>query len=100
VKERVHWQCDGYWDKLYIPSMRNNLVIKQKLLPALRISDLRERITLSFGDSWAASFSSDIALSELGSKSVNEALAAGFEPDVIWKAVCKAHPSETEKYKY
>jgi hypothetical protein len=55
---------------------------------------------LSFGDSWAPSFSSDIALSELGSKSVNEALAAGFEPDVIWKAVCKAHPHETEKYKY
>lgn len=80
--------------------MRNNLAHKQKLYQALRISDLRERITLSFGDSWAASFSSDIALSELGSKSVNEALAAGFEPDVIWKAVCKAHPTETEKYKY
>jgi hypothetical protein len=27
-------------------------------------------------------------------------LAAGFEADVIWKAVCKAHPNETEKYKY
>ena len=73
---------------------------KQKQLPQLRISDLRERITLSFGDAWAPSFSSDIALSELGSKSVNETLAAGFEPDVIWRAVCKAHPTETEKYKY
>ena len=73
---------------------------KQKPLLKLRISDLRERITLSFGDVWAHSFSSDIALSELGSKSVNEALAAGFEPDVIWKAVCKAHPAETEKHKY
>ena len=73
---------------------------KQKRLPQLRISDLRERITLSFGEAWAPSFSADIALSELGSKSVNEALAAGFEPDVIWKAVCKAHPTETEKYKY
>jgi hypothetical protein len=55
---------------------------------------------LSFGDSWAPSFSSDIALSELGSKSVNEALAAGLEPDVIWKVVCKAHPTETEKHRY
>jgi hypothetical protein len=55
---------------------------------------------LSFGDAWAPSFSSDIALSELGSKSVNEALAAGLEPDVIWKAVCKAHPNETEKYRF
>ena len=75
-------------------------MLKQKQSPSLRISDLRERIILSFGDAWAPSFSSDIALSELGSKSVNEALAAGFEPDVIWKAVCKAHPIETEKYRY
>jgi hypothetical protein len=66
----------------------------------MRISDLRERITLSFGEAWAPSFSADIALSELGSKSVNEALVAGFEPDVIWRAVCKAHPTETEKYRY
>ena len=65
----------------------------------MRISDLRERITLSFGESWAPSFSSDIAISELESKSVNEALIAGFEPDVIWKAVCKAHPIQTEKYR-
>ena len=80
--------------------MLNNHGHKQKLLLALRISDLRERITLSFGQAWAPSFSSDIALSDLGSKSVNEALASGIEPDVIWKAVCKAHPAETEKYKY
>jgi hypothetical protein len=87
-------------DKPYIQLALHNLVHKQKQLLELRISDLRERITLSFGDVWAPSFSADIALSELGSKSVNEALAAGFEPDVIWKAVCKAHPNETEKHKY
>jgi len=80
--------------------MLRNLGHKQKQSLQLRISDLRERITLSFGDAWAPSFSADIALSDLGSKSVNEALAAGFEPDIIWKAVCKAHPNETEKYKY
>ena len=50
----------------------------------MRISDLRERILLSFGPQWAPSFSADIAISELGSKSVNEALAAGLEPDEIW----------------
>jgi len=66
----------------------------------LRISDLRERITLSFGDAWAPSFSADIALSELGSKSVNEALAAGVEPDVILEEGGKGHPNQKEKYKY
>jgi hypothetical protein len=65
----------------------------------MRISDLRERLTLSFGESWAPSFSADIAISELGSLTVNQALAAGREADEIWRAVCKQCPAETEKYK-
>ena len=64
----------------------------------MRISDLRERLKLSFGE--GSHFPIDIAISELGSKTVNEALALGVEADYIWKAVCKAHPKETEKYKY
>jgi hypothetical protein len=64
----------------------------------VRISDLRERLKLSFGE--GSHFPIDIALSELGSKTVNEALALGIEADQIWKAVCKAHPKETEKYRY
>lgn len=64
----------------------------------MRISDLRERITLSFGV--GSHFPVDIAISELGSRSVNEALNDGFEPDEIWRAVCKEHPKETEKHRY
>ncbi|MDP1851837.1 MAG: DUF3046 domain-containing protein [Candidatus Planktophila sp.] len=64
----------------------------------MRISDLRERLKLSFGE--GSHFPSDIAISELGSKTVNEALALGVEADHIWRAVCKAHPKETEKFKY
>ena len=59
----------------------------------MRISDLRERLVLSFGESWAPSFSQDIAISELGSKSVNEALAAGID------AVCRQCPTETAKWR-
>jgi hypothetical protein len=65
----------------------------------MRISDLRERLTLSFGEAWAPSFSADIAISELGSLTVNQALASGREADEIWKAVCKQCPVETEKYR-
>ena len=65
----------------------------------MRISDLRERLALSFGDQWAPSFSKDIVISELGSLSVDDALAAGHDVDVIWKAVCKQCPTETAKYK-
>lgn len=63
----------------------------------MRLSDLRERLELSFGKEWAPSFTRDIAISELGSKTVDEALAAGIEHDVIWKAVCKQCPTETAK---
>ena len=65
----------------------------------MRISDLRERLTLSFGAQWAPSFCKDIAITEIGSKSVYEALQAGFEPNEIWRAVCAAYPNETVKYK-
>ncbi len=64
----------------------------------MRISDLKERITLSFGPEWAPSFCKDIALSELSSRSVEQALHDGVEADEIWKAVVKQHPRETEKY--
>lgn len=64
----------------------------------MRISDLRERITLSFGV--GSHFPVDIAISELGSRSVNQALADGFEPQDIWRAVCKEHPRETEKHRF
>ena len=63
----------------------------------MRISDLRERLELSFGPQWAPSFSQDIAISELGSMTVNEALKAGLEADEIWRAVCKQCPNETAK---
>jgi hypothetical protein len=65
----------------------------------MRISDLRERLTLSFGETWAPSFSADIAISELGSLTVNQALSSGRDADEIWKAVCKQCPVETEKYR-
>jgi hypothetical protein len=65
----------------------------------MRISDLKERITLSFGPEWAPSFCKDIAISELGSRSVDQALSDGYEADEIWKALVKSHPKETEKYR-
>jgi hypothetical protein len=66
----------------------------------MRLSDLRERLELSFGQEWAPSFCKDIAISELGSRSVDEALRDGFEADEVWKAVCRAHPNETQQHRY
>jgi len=66
----------------------------------MRISDLRNRIELSFGPEWAPSFCKDIAISGLGSKTVDEALASGIEAADIWRAVCNSHPTETLAHKY
>jgi hypothetical protein len=65
----------------------------------MRISDLRERLTLSFGADWVPSFCKDIAITELGSKSVDESLKLGVEASDIWRAVCAAYPKETAKYR-
>ena len=65
----------------------------------MRISDLRDRLTLSFGSAWAPSFAQDIVIAELGGRTVDEALAAGEEPADIWKAVCKSHPAETANFR-
>ena len=65
----------------------------------MRISELRERLNASFGPTWAPSFAKDIVISELGGRTVDEALADGLEPDLIWKAVCKVHPSETAAHR-
>ncbi len=65
----------------------------------MRISDLRERLTLSFGPEWAPSFCKDIAITELGSKSVDESLKLRVEASDIWRAVCAAYPKETAKYR-
>jgi hypothetical protein len=65
----------------------------------MRLSDLRERLTLSFGSDWAPSFCKDIALTELGSKSVDESLKLGVDASDIWRAVCDAYPKETAKYR-
>jgi hypothetical protein len=65
----------------------------------MRISDLRERLSRSFGQDWAPSFCKDIAIPELGSKSVEEALSEGVEAQDIWRALCRAYPLETFKEK-
>ena len=86
--------------------MQNNHANKPNFLSiapsfkfSMRISDLRERLTMSFGPEWAPSFCKDIAITELGSKSVDEALKLGLEASDIWRAVCAAYPNETTKYR-
>jgi len=43
-----------------------------------------------FGETYADSVARDYVLASLGGRTVNQALAAGDEPKVVWRAVCEA----------
>ena len=43
-----------------------------------------------FGDVYAQSVAQDFVLADLGSRTVNQALADGEDVKVVWKAVCEA----------
>jgi len=58
----------------------------------MRITELRRRLTEHFGADWAPSYAKDMVLAELGGQTIDQALAMGFEPGDIWKAVVRHNP--------
>lgn len=53
----------------------------------MRLTDFWNRMEQRFGAAYAASVAADYRLPALGS-TINEALAAGVEAKVVWRAVC------------
>ncbi len=47
----------------------------------------------------AQTMASDVAITELGSKTINEALSAGLEPDEIWKILVRRDPEIENRWK-
>lgn len=43
-----------------------------------------------FGDGYAESVAKDLVISQLGSRTVEDALADGVPPKQVWDAVCEA----------
>ena len=56
----------------------------------MRLTVFWERMRKRFGEAYADSIARDVAVTRLGSRTVNEALAAGVEPAEVWAAVCEA----------
>ena len=42
-----------------------------------------------FGPAYAASFAHDFVMSELGGRTIDQALAQGVDVQEIWRAVCR-----------
>jgi len=56
---------------------------------AVRLTDFWDRMRQHFGPAYAASFAHDFVLSELGGRTIDEALAQGVDVQEIWRAVCR-----------
>jgi hypothetical protein len=58
----------------------------------VRLTDLWARLEQTFGPGYAASVAHDQVLSQLGGRTINQALAAGEETVLVWRAVVEAYP--------
>jgi DUF3046 family protein len=56
----------------------------------VRLTVFWERMRAQFGDSYAGSVAKDYVLAGLGGRTVDQALADGLEPKVVWHAICEA----------
>lgn len=52
----------------------------------MRETELWQRLGKALGESYARAWASQVALTELGSRTVFEALSAGVEVKVVWRA--------------
>jgi hypothetical protein len=59
-------------------------------LAHVRLTEFWERMREQFGDVYAQSVAQDYVLADLGSRTVNQALADGEHAKVVWQAVSEA----------
>jgi hypothetical protein len=57
----------------------------------MRISEFWSRLNQVYPN--AETFAKDVAITELGSMTIETALATGFEPDEIWKILVRRDPA-------
>ncbi|MDQ0774078.1 hypothetical protein QF026_002544 [Streptomyces aurantiacus] len=56
----------------------------------MRLTVFWERMADHFGAEYADTFARDHVMSELGGRTVQQALGAGWEAKDVWRAVCTA----------
>lgn len=58
----------------------------------MRLTDFWTRLEQAFGPAYAASIASDQVLTQLDGRTIRQALDAGMDTVVVWRAVCAAYP--------
>jgi hypothetical protein len=63
----------------------------------VRLTDFWWRLDQVFGPGYAASVAADQVLPQLGGRTIEQALAAGEETVVVWRAVVAAYSERVPK---
>jgi len=58
----------------------------------VRLTDFWERLEQVFGPGYAASVARDQVIPQLGGRTIDQALSAGTETMLVWRAVVAAFP--------
>ncbi|BCJ54837.1 hypothetical protein Asp14428_63120 [Actinoplanes sp. NBRC 14428] len=58
----------------------------------MRLTDFWQRLEQAFGPLYARSFAADHAFSDLGGRTIDEAIAQGVDTATVWRAVVAAYP--------
>lgn len=56
------------------------------------MTDFWQRLDEAFGAGYAASIAHDQSIARLGGRTIQQALAAGEETAVVWRAVVETYP--------
>jgi hypothetical protein len=56
----------------------------------MRRSEFQTAVAEEFGDAYGSVLVHDLVLSEVGSRTARDALAAGVPPREVWLALCRA----------
>jgi hypothetical protein len=55
----------------------------------MRLSDFWERMRAHFGPASADTFARDFVITDLGNRTVSDALAHGMDAAEVWRVVCR-----------
>ena len=58
----------------------------------MRLTDFWERLGQAFGPAYARSIAADHSFTELGDRTIDQAIAVGVDTATIWRAVVTAYP--------
>jgi hypothetical protein len=58
----------------------------------VRLTDFWARLEQAFGPAYAASLAVDQVFPQLGGRTIRQAIDAGTDVAVVWRAVCVAYP--------